>query len=467
MLFNSIDFAIFLPIVFFLYWFVTNKNLKLQNFLIVVASYVFYGWWDWRFLSLIAFSSCVDYFVGIQLNKTNLKRRRKLLLLLSVFINLGFLGFFKYYNFFAENFEVAFTFFGYAIESSRLNIILPVGISFYTFQTMSYTIDIYKRKLEPTKDAISFFAFVSFFPQLVAGPIERATNLLPQFYKQRIFNSEKAIHGFLIICWGLFMKVVIADNLAFYVNTIFNDVHSFQGFPLVWATFFFTFQIYCDFAGYSYIAIGTAKLFGFDLMTNFRQPYLSTSFTGFWNRWHISLSSWFRDYVYIPLGGNRNGKINTNKNILITFLLSGLWHGANWTFVIWGATHGFLNIISRKLGNPKNLKLLRMAMVFIVTMFTWAIFRANSVSDLGYIISNFYKIDSSGLIGLSTITKYDFMQLLIFIFVLFIADVFISRFEKKDLILSRFNYVLITSILLVSIYLFGSFEKQEFIYFQF
>src|SRR5690554_2727610 len=467
MLFNSIDFAIFLPIVFFLYWFVTNKNLKLQNFLIVVASYVFYGWWDWRFLSLIAFSSCVDYFVGIQLNKTNLKRRRKLLLLLSVFINLGFLGFFKYYNFFAENFEVAFTFFGYAIESSRLNIILPVGISFYTFQTMSYTIDIYKRKLEPTKDAISFFAFVSFFPQLVAGPIERATNLLPQFYKQRIFNSEKAIHGFLIICWGLFMKVVIADNLAFYVNTIFDDVYAFEGFPLIWAIFFFTFQIYCDFAGYSYIAIGTAKLFGFDLMTNFKQPYLSTSFTGFWKRWHISLSSWFRDYVYIPLGGNRKGKLKTNRNIFITFLISGLWHGANWTFVLWGATHGILNIISRKVKKTNRFIVLKIVFVFIVTMFTWAIFRANSIEDLFYIVNNVFKLDSSSLIGLSTMTKLDFVRLFAFISILFIVDIFVSRFEKRNLKLSMSSYVVIASILMLSVYIFGSFEKQEFIYFQF
>jgi D-alanyl-lipoteichoic acid acyltransferase DltB (MBOAT superfamily) len=467
MLFNSIEFAVFLPLVFFLYWYVTNRNLSLQNGLIILASYVFYGWWDWRFLTLIVFSTCVDYLVGIALSKSENQRKRKLLLFTSIAVNLGFLGFFKYFNFFLDSFEDAFRLFGQPIEASRLNIILPVGISFYTFQTMSYTIDVYKRKLEPTKDALSFFAFVSFFPQLVAGPIERASNLLPQFYKKRTFNSEKAIHGLLLICWGLFMKIVIADNLAFYVNTIFDDVQYFEGFPLIWAILFFTFQIYCDFAGYSYIAIGTAKLFNFDLMTNFRQPYLATSFTDFWNRWHISLSSWFRDYVYIPLGGNRKGKLVTNRNIFITFLLSGLWHGANWTFVIWGATHGVLNIISRKIGKTNNFKILKIGLVFIVTMFTWAIFRANSVEDLSYIFSNIFKLDLSSLIGLSTMDKFDFVKLFIFIIILFGVDIFVARFERKGLKLSKTSYVLITSILMLAVYIFGSFEKQEFIYFQF
>ncbi len=469
MLFNSIDFAIFLPIVFILYWFVTNRNLKLQNLLIVVASYVFYGWWDWRFLSLITFSIVVDYLMGLLLGKEENQRKRKILLLVSIVVNLGFLGFFKYYNFFVDNFVAAFSFFGRDIKANSLNIILPVGISFYTFQTLSYTIDVYRRKFEPTKDFIAFAAFVSFFPNLVAGPIERATNLLPQFYSKRVFNWEKANKGFLLICWGLFMKIVIADNLAFYVNTVFNDIESFKGLPLIWATFFFTFQIYCDFAGYSYIAIGTAKFFGFDLITNFRQPYLAVSFSEFWKRWHISLSSWFKDYVYIPLGGNRKTTIATNFNILITFLVSGFWHGANWTFIIWGLIHGLLNILSRNVTKIKTFKFIRISFVFGITMFTWVVFRANSINDLIYFFTNFFKINTSKIIGLPTMERSDFLMLIIFIVVLFIVDILISYFEKQKVKLYEKTFVLsiLSSILLLSIYLFGSFEVQEFIYFQF
>ena len=275
MLFNSIDFAIFLPIVFFLYWFVANKNLKLQNFLIVVASYLFYGWWDWRFLSLILFSTLIDYSVGVRLSKEENISKRKILLWISIFVNLGFLGFFKYYNFFLDNFITAFSFFGTPINVQGLNIILPVGISFYTFQTLSYTIDVYNRKLKPTKDFIAFTAFVSFFPQLVAGPIERATNLLPQFYKKRTFEYHKAVDGMRQILWGLFKKVVIADNCAEFANQIFNNSADMNGSTLVLGAIFFTFQIYGDFSGYSDIAIGTSRLFGFDLKQNFATPYFS------------------------------------------------------------------------------------------------------------------------------------------------------------------------------------------------
>ncbi len=304
MFFNSIDFAIFLPIVFVLYWFVFKKNLKFQNGLIVVSSYVFYAWWDWRFLSLILFSTLVDYFVGIQLSKENNQIRRKLLLWTSIIVNLGFLGFFKYFNFFLDNFIAAFSFFGNEIQSSSLNIILPVGISFYTFQTLSYSIDVYKRKMEPTKDFIAFSAFVSFFPQLVAGPIERASNLLPQFYKKRRFEYVKAMDGLRQILWGLFKKMVIADNCAEYANLIFNNSDDCTGSTLVIGALFFTFQIYGDFSGYTDIAIGTSRLFGFNLKKNFAFPYFSRDIAEFWRRWHISLSSWFKDYLYIPLGGS-------------------------------------------------------------------------------------------------------------------------------------------------------------------
>ena len=297
MLFNSIDFAIFLPIVFIIYWFATNKNLKLQNTFILVASYVFYGWWDWRFLSLITFSIVVDYFIGILLRKEENQRKRKILLWVSIIVNLGFLGFFKYYNFFVDNFVAAFSFFGMDIKAQNLNIILPVGISFYTFQALSYTIDVYKRRLEPTKDFIAFAAFVSFFPQLVAGPIERATNLLPQFYKKRTFEYSKAVDGLRQMLWGLFKKIVIADNCAEFANQIFNNSANMNGSTLLLGVLFFTFQIYGDFSGYSDIAIGTARLFGFDLMRNFNFPYFSRDIAEFWRRWHISLSTWFRDYL--------------------------------------------------------------------------------------------------------------------------------------------------------------------------
>ena len=299
MLFNSIDFSIFLPLVFILYWFVLGRNLKVQNFLIVMASYVFYGWWDWRFLSLIIFSSIVDYLVGIGLSKQDNKAKRNLLLLTSIFVNIGFLGFFKYYNFFAESFADAFTLLGKNFEPNRLNIILPVGISFYTFQTLSYTIDVYKRKLQPTKDIIAFFAFVSFFPQLVAGPIERATNLLPQFYKKRQFEYDKAVDGMRQILWGLFKKMAIADNCAKYVNDVFANCTDYSGSTLLLGVIFFAFQIYCDFSGYSDIAIGTARLFSFNLIRNFAFPYFSRDIAEFWRRWHISLSTWFRDYVVL------------------------------------------------------------------------------------------------------------------------------------------------------------------------
>ena len=307
MLFNSIDFAIFLPTVFFLYWFVVNRSIRAQNILLVAASYLFYGWWDWRFLSLILFSTIVDYFVGIGLSRVKKTSKRKFLLWTSISVNLGFLGFFKYYNFFLDNFIAAFTFFGAEISANSLNVILPVGISFYTFQTLSYTIDVYKGKMEPTRNFISLAAFVSFFPQLVAGPIERASNLLPQFQMKRHFDESKAVDGMRQILWGLFKKIVIADNCAVHANYIFANSADMDGSMLVLGALFFTFQIYGDFSGYSDIAIGTARLFGFNLMQNFAFPYFSRDIAEFWRRWHISLSTWFRDYLYIPIGGSRGG----------------------------------------------------------------------------------------------------------------------------------------------------------------
>ncbi len=403
MLFNSIDFAVFLPIVFIVYWFVTNKNLQTQNLLIVVASYVFYGWWDWRFLSLIFFSTVVDYFIGILLSQQQSQTRRKIYLSISVIVNLGFLGFFKYYNFFLENFLAAFTLFGWEIKAHTLGIILPVGISFYTFQALSYTIDVFRRKLEPTRDFIAFAAFVSFFPQLVAGPIERATHLLPQFYYKRDFEMTKAVDGLRQILWGLFKKIVIADNCAEYVNLIFDHPGDYPGSVLISGAFLFAFQIYCDFSGYSDIAVGTSRLFGFNLMQNFAFPYFSRDMGEFWRRWHISLSTWFRDYLYIPLGGNRGTRWESARNIFVVFVASGFWHGAKWTFIVWGVLHAFIvmpSLLWRKTDNigavlqRRVISTIRDAwkigLTFGLTSLAWIFFRAENLGEALKFISGIF-----------------------------------------------------------------------------
>ncbi len=405
MLFNSLDFAIFLPIVFVLYWLLKDR-LKYQNILILLASYIFYAWWDWRFLSLILFSTLVDFSIGLALNKTENLKKRKYLLWLSLIANLGVLGVFKYFNFFIENVSNAFTFFGANWSMSSLNIILPVGISFYTFQTLSYTIDVYRGKLQPARDIITFAAFVSFFPQLVAGPIERATNLLPQFNKKRNFNYEEATDGLRQILWGLFKKIVIADNCALYANYIFENSGSLSGSTQLLGALFFTFQIYGDFSGYSDIAIGTARLFGFNLMQNFAFPYFSRDIAEFWRRWHISLSTWFRDYLYIPLGGSRGGTPMKVRNTFIIFIVSGFWHGASWTFIIWGALNAAyflplllagknrqnLEVVAKGSLLPGLKEVLKIVITFSLTVFAWIFFRAESaphaISMIGNIFSN-------------------------------------------------------------------------------
>jgi len=483
MLFNSIDFAIFLPIVFVVYWFVTSKNLKLQNFFIVAASYLFYGWWDWRFLSLIFFSTMVDYLVGLGLLKEENQIKRKILLLISVFVNLGFLGFFKYYNFFLENFIKVFSFFGTEIKANSLHIILPVGISFYTFQTMSYSIDVYKRKMEPTKDFIAFAAFVSFFPQLVAGPIERATNLLPQFYKKRAFDYSKAVQGMRQILWGLFKKIVIADNCAVYANLIFNQSASYSGSTLVLGALFFTFQIYGDFSGYSDIAIGTSRLFGFELMKNFNFPYFSRDIAEFWRRWHISLSTWFRDYLYIPLGGNRGGTLIKVRNTFIIFIVSGFWHGANWTFIVWGMLNAlyFLPLLLTN-KNRKNMEivakgkllpgikdLLFIFLTFIQVLFGWIFFRANNIS---HAISYISKILSPSLF---TIPKFAGMDKALPIIILVIIFILIEWFGREgecaiSRIVQNWYRPIRWSLYSFIIFLIGMFMpsvESPFIYFQF
>ncbi len=340
MLFNSLDFAVFLPIVFALYWVVGGRSLQRRNAILLAASYLFYGWWDWRFLGLLAFSTAIDYAVGRALEGAAQHARRKLLLAVSVAVNLGLLGFFKYFNFFAAEFAQAFTLLGTPITAARLDIVLPVGISFYTFQTLSYSIDVYRGHLKPARDPIAFAAYVAFFPQLVAGPIERATNLLPQFASLRQFDRAKASDGLRQMLWGLFKKVVIADNCAPHVQAIFSDHAAYQASTVALGAFLFGLQVYGDFSGYSDIAIGCARLFGFQLMRNFAYPLFARDIAEYWRRWNISVTTWFRDYVYVPLGGSRGPLAQRIRNTLLVFMVSGLWHGANWTFIAWGALHG-------------------------------------------------------------------------------------------------------------------------------
>jgi len=484
MLFNSIDFALFLPAVFLIYWFVVNKNLKLQNLFVVLASYLFYGWWDWRFLLLIIFSTIVDYSVGLSLDSVKNKSKRKFLLWISIIVNIGLLGFFKYYNFFIDNFVEAFSLLGKNLEVSTLNIILPVGISFYTFQTLSYTIDVYKGKLKPTKDFLAFSAFVSFFPQLVAGPIERARNLLPQFYNKRKFRYKEAVDGSKQILWGLFKKVVIADGCAHYANIIFNNSEDYSGSTLVLGALFFTFQIYGDFSGYSDIAIGVSKLFGFKLSKNFDFPYFSRNMAEFWRRWHISLSTWFRDYLYIPIGGSRGSNWNIIRNLLIIFIVSGFWHGANWTFIIWGALNAlyviplvlvkknrnYLEIVAKEKSFPSLNEGFEMFLTFCLTVFAWIFFRANNLTHAVSYISEIFST------SIFTIPNYfesgDAWKIVVLTF-LFIVIEWIGRESEyaleniglkwKQYKRYAFYYVLIILIIIYWLDVGG----EQFIYFQF
>jgi alginate O-acetyltransferase complex protein AlgI len=466
MLFNSLEFAIFLPIVFFLFWALSKKGITAQNGLLLGASYFFYGWWDWRFLSLILISSFVDYIVGLRMASTSDDKRRKMLLWISLGVNLGFLGFFKYFNFFMDSFSEAFTFFGSTVPANRLNIILPVGISFYTFQTLSYTIDIYYKRLEPTKNLLAFMTFVSFFPQLVAGPIERATHLLPQFFRERKFSYENVSQGLKMMLWGLFMKVAVADRLAIYVDDVFLSAESHSWLTLSVGTVFFAFQIYGDFAGYSLMAIGCAKIFDFELMTNFRRPYFADSFKSFWGRWHISLSTWFRDYVYIPLGGSRGSTQRSSFNLLATFVISGLWHGANWTFVVWGALHGIYQIMEKFLIKGRVPKYLMVGIVFVLTCLAWVFFRATSVTEAMVVISRILPGAGSGLyLGDTGIFLFGLSALMI----LFINDYIVEYKPNLQLIYHPKTVVRFSAILFILMYItaLGVFDRSQFIYFQF
>ena len=449
-----------------------DKKLNLQNSLILFSSYVFYGWWDYRFLTLIFFSTIVDYTIGLIIPKQDSKKKQKLLLLFSLFFNLSVLGFFKYFNFFIDSWVDLINSFGYEINSVwTLNIIIPVGISFYTFQTMSYTIDIYRKKLEPTKDFISFASFVSFFPQLVAGPIERASNLLPQILKKRKFKYEQGIQGLRLIIWGMFKKVVIADSLAPAVDMIFSDYQNLGGGVLFLGLIYFSFQIYCDFSGYSDIAIGTSKLFGFEIISNFNFPYFSRNIGEFWRRWHISLSTWFRDYLYIPLGGSKEGKWKSIRNIFVIFLVSGFWHGANWTFIFWGLFHSFLflpslifntnrkytsSIIGENTLLPTPKEFLQVGITFLLVTIGWVFFRSETLLDsFNYLNQMVFDLnlpnkETDGII---------------YVLVLLILDFFMRKNERIEIYYFKYDWLFFSILIILILEKFGYYK--EFIYYQF
>jgi D-alanyl-lipoteichoic acid acyltransferase DltB (MBOAT superfamily) len=480
MLFNSITYFFFFILVFALYWSVLRKNFRWQNLFLLGASYCFYGWWDVRFLILIFISSSVDFFLGRAIFNQTFKKKKLHLLWLCMLINLGMLGFFKYYNFFVDSFASLSTNFGLQPNLKTLHIILPIGISFYTFQSLSYSIDIYRGKIQPTNNFISFMAFVSFFPQLVAGPIQRASELLPQFLKARTFKSDRLISGFRFILYGLFKKMVIADRLAYFVDRIYDSPERFDGMVLLAATFMFGFQIYCDFSGYSDIAIGSARLLGFDLTQNFKTPYLSNSFRDFWRRWHISLSTWFRDYVYIPLGGNRVSQSRWIFNILLTFTLSGLWHGASLTFIIWGFLHGFFLVsehyISKVITLPKSFSWIGFITTFVMVNLAWVFFRAHTFDQSMFIFSSFGNLNfdfvSKGLALFAENNQFkEFTISILASFPLFIIlEMLINQADFNNLIVTR-GIILRWSFYLIlafGILIFGVLNAApKFIYFQF
>jgi alginate O-acetyltransferase complex protein AlgI len=479
MLFNSFAFALFLPIVFLLHWYVVKKNKFQQNLLLLFASYFFYACWDWRFLFLLMFSTLLDYTSGLKIASTENNKQRKIWLWLSICINLGFLGVFKYYNFFISTFAEAISGIGFQVNPITIKVIIPVGISFYTFHGLSYVFDIYNNKIKPEKNIIDYSLFVSFFPLLVAGPIERATHLLPQLKKERTFNYVNAVLGLKQILWGLFKKIVIADQCATYVNTIFASSDNYSGSTLFMSAFLFAIQIYGDFSGYSDIAIGTARLFGIDLLKNFSFPYFSRNMAEFWRRWHISLSSWFKDYVYIPLGGSRNGMSLAIRNVLIIFLVCGFWHGANFTFIVWGllnalfvipsilhsTNRNYIEIVAKGKILPSSKELLLMLFTSICTIFCWIFFRAENLTQAFQIISSIF---SSTIFTIPTFFPKTLLLFIVFFIVVewmgregnFALENFFTK--QKRIIRYSFYYSIVIMILF-----FINAEQKEFIYFQF
>ncbi|MEZ0184334.1 MBOAT family protein [Flavobacterium oncorhynchi] len=482
MLFNSLDFAIFLPIVFILYWFVAKGNLKLQNILLLISSYYFYACWDWRFMFLLIFSTLLDYYTGIKIHEGKSYKIKSFWLWFSISINLGFLGVFKYYNFFVTSFADGLSLLGFNANLTMLKIMLPVGISFYTFHGLSYVIDLYKNRIEPERNFIDYSLFVSFFPLLVAGPIERATHLLPQIRKKREFNYRKAVDGLRQILWGLFKKIVIADGCAQFANTIFNNSCEYSGSTLVLGALFFTFQIYCDFSGYSDIALGTARLFGIELLRNFAFPYFSRDIAEFWRRWHISLSSWFKDYLYIPLGGSKGGMWIRIRNVFIIFIVSGFWHGANWTFIVWGFLNALfimpsvifntnrnnLEIVAKGKSLPTIKEFLAISFTFSLTVFAWIFFRANDLSHAFSYISQMFSV------SLFTVPNFPDMLKACTVIILTILFIIIewcgreNEYALSEIGISWYKPLrwAMYYLIIFAIYKFSGAE-QQFIYFQF
>ena len=476
MIFNSIAFIVFFIIFYTIYLSIRKREYRI--FLIFLGSYIFYGWWDWRFLSLILFSTIVDYIIGNKIFQETSDKKRKKFLILSLISNLGLLFLFKYFNFFIDSFVDIANVIGLSPSIHTLQIILPVGISFYTFQTLSYTIDIYRRKLNPEPHFLTFASYVAFFPQLVAGPIVRAIDLLPQFKINHKITIAQVKVGISLIILGYFKKLVIADSLAPLVDDAFANPSGYTSLNMAIVVFFYAFQIYCDFSGYSDIAIGLGKMLGFNFPVNFNLPYLSKNFSDFWKRWHISLSSWLKDYLYIPLGGNRKGGFFTFRNLMITMLLGGLWHGANWTFIIWGFLHGTYLIIQRSFKPifkylnrilPKSLiTLFGIIITFLFVSFAWIFFRSQTISEAFDIIQKIISFEDMSFSALRT--KFQLLKAFLIIGILFFSETTYFLFEEKiNSILHKKSYLqlFINAFLIWMILLFGSFSNNNFIYFQF
>lgn len=478
MLFNSLHFVLYFPIVVAAYFLLP---FRYRWAFLLGASYYFYMCWKPEYVLLLLFSTFIDYYAALQIGKSENPRTRKLFLTLSMSTNLGTLFLFKYFNFLNASTRALFEHFNIFYNVPMFELLLPVGISFYTFQTMSYVIDVYRGEQPAEKHLGMFALYVTFFPQLVAGPIERSTTLMPQFYERHSFEWPRVIDGLKIMLWGFFKKIVIADRLALYVNQVYNDPSGADGINLLLATYFFAFQIYCDFSGYSDIAIGAAKVLGYRLMSNFERPYLSQSIAEFWKRWHISLSTWFKDYLYIPLGGNRVAKWRWCFNLFFVFLVSGLWHGANWTFVVWGALHGCYLVFSIFTSSareqlmqalaldrfPRVLRVTRTLLTFHLVLFAWIFFRANHLSDALLIIEKIIHAFNGAV--LPALAKLIAMHDLLFVLALIAFMNFYERLQKnlQAMVRNRYAAVAVASMLFWAIVVWGSFNNQQFIYFQF
>lgn len=473
MTFQSLEYLIFFPVVFLLYWMVCRNSKEQQNGLIVASSLVFYGWWDWRFLGLLLITALSTFFAGWCLGKTDNRQRRKTLLVGTIILNVGILFYYKYFNFFVQALVDAFSLIGTEVSVSTLKVLLPVGISFYTFTALSYSIDVYQRKVEPTKDILSYMAYVMFFPSILSGPISRAQKQLPQYFKARTFNYDLAVSGCKDFLLGVVMKLCLADRLGIYVDTVYANIGQHNGTTLLFASVLYSIQIYADFAGYSLMAIGSGKLLGIELPTNFIRPYFARTVTDFWRRWHISLTTWFRDYIYFPLGGNRCTKARWMLNTMIVFTVSGLWHGAAYTFIIWGALHGACMVVERIIYGDKIktisdkfsiANLLRLMVTFSIVNFAWIFFRVNNLVDVILIIKKIISDPGEPFLDTNTL-----MMSFVAMAIVFSYDFVKEKHLKIHLLSSRFMVMRYATAVLMIAYIlaFGVLNGGSFIYFQF